>query len=133
VKTVFCSSAIILNSKKECLVSSRSNKTILSNYFEFPGGKLEQNEGFEDALIRELNEELGMTIHQNKLNHFIHITHKYEFFFLYMHVYLIENFQQQLMSIDKEKLVWVSKDNLANVNILPANKLIMNKLYQFLK
>ena len=32
-----------------------------------------------------------------------------------------------------EKLVWVSKDNLLDVNILPANKIIINELYQFLK
>ena len=46
MKTVFCSSAIILNSKKECLITSRNNKTSLKDYFEFPGGKLEKNEGF---------------------------------------------------------------------------------------
>ncbi len=133
MKTVFCSAAIILNSKKECLITSRNNKTSLKNYFEFPGGKLEINEGFEDALIRELKEELGIIIFQENLSHFMHITHKYDDFFLYMHVYLIKNFEQTFKSADGEKIIWVNKDNLLNINILPANKIIINKIFQFLK
>ena len=133
MKTVFCSSAIILNSKKECLIASRNNKTSLKNYFEFPGGKLEKNEGFEDALIRELKEELEIIIFQENLSHFTHVTHKYDDFFLYMHVYLIKNFEQKFKSKDGEKTIWINKDNLVNINILPANKIIINKLFQFLK
>tara|TARA_B100001057_G_C22598657_1_gene851885 strand:+ start:233 stop:634 length:402 start_codon:yes stop_codon:yes gene_type:complete len=133
VKTIFCSSAIILNSKKECLITSRNNKTSLRDYFEFPGGKLEKNEGFEDALIRELKEELGIIIYQENLSHFMHVTHKYDDFFLYMHVYLIKNFEQKYKSVDGEKTVLVNKNNLLSINILPANKLIINKLFQFLK
>ena len=130
---VFCSSAVILNSKKECLITSRNNKTSLKNYFEFPGGKLEKKEGFEHALIRELKEELGIIISQENLSHFMHVTHKYDDFFLYMHVYLIKNFEQKLKSADGEKIIWVNKDYLLNINILPANKIIINKLFQFLK
>ena len=133
MKTIFCSSAIILNSKKECLITSRNNKTSLRDYFEFPGGKLEKNEGFEDALIRELKEELGIIIYQENLSHFMHVTHKYDDFFLYMHVYLIKNFEQKYKSVDGEKTVLVNKNNLLSINILPANKLIINKLFQFLK
>ena len=133
MKIVYCSSAIILNTKKECLITSRNNKKTLSNYFEFPGGKLEKYEGFEETLIRELKEELGITIQKESLNHFLQITHKYSDFFLYMHIFLIENIELQLRSFDNEKLVWVSKDNLLDVNILPANKIIINELYQFLK
>ena len=133
MKTVFCSSALILNSKKECLITSRNNKTSLKNYFEFPGGKLEKNEGFEDALIRELKEELGIIIYHENIGHFMHVTHKYDDFFLYMHVYLIKNFEQKFKSTDGEKTIWINKDNLLNINILPANKIIINKLFQFLK
>ena len=130
---IFCSSAVILNSKKECLVTSRNNKTSLKNYFEFPGGKLEKNEGFEDALVRELKEELGITIDRKNLTRFMHVTHKYDDFFLYMHVYLIKNFEQKTKSIDNEKLVLVNKESLLNLNILPANKIIINKLTQSFK
>ena len=133
MKTVFCSSAIILNSKKECLIASRNNKTSLKNYFEFPGGKLEKNEGFEDTLIRELKEELGIIIFKENFSHFTHVTHKYDDFFLYMHVYLIKNFKQEFKNVDGENTIWVNKDNLLSINILPANKIIMNKLFQFLK
>ena len=133
MKTVFCSSAIILNSKKECLIASRNNKTSLKDYFEFPGGKLEKNEGFVDALIRELKEELGVIIFKENLSHFTHVTHKYDDFFLYMHVYLIKNFKQKFKNADGENTIWANKDNLLNINILPANKIIINKLFQFLK
>ena len=63
----------------------------------------------------------------------MHVTNNYDDFFLYMHVYLIKNFEQKYKSVDGEKTVLVNKNNLLSVNILPANKLIINKLFQFLK
>ena len=116
-----------------CQTRPQSSAKYLLHVWWRTYGKLEKYEGFEETLIRELKEELGITIQKESLNHFLQITHKYSDFFLYMHIFLIENIELQLRSFDNEKLVWVSKDNLLDVNILPANKIIINELYQFLK
>ena len=59
---VFCSSAVIRNKKDQILIMSRKNKKTFRNCWEFPGGKIEHEETPEDALTRELQEELNIDI-----------------------------------------------------------------------
>ena len=62
MKVVFCSSAIIKNKNGEILLMSRKQKDSFINFWEFPGGKLKNNENFAVALFRELKEELNIKI-----------------------------------------------------------------------
>ena len=66
MKVVFCSSAIIKNKNGEILLMSRKQKDSFTNSWEFPGGKLKNNENFAVALFRELKEELNITIKEIK-------------------------------------------------------------------
>ena len=66
-QTVEVSAAILLretNGRDEYLLAQRPPDKVYAGYWEFPGGKLEAGETFHDALIRELHEELGITITQ---------------------------------------------------------------------
>ena len=124
---------MFLNLYLKFLILKRSKTKIYEHLWQGVAGKIEKRETAWQAAIRELKEELGITFQRESLNHFLQITHKYSDFFLYMHIFLIENIELRLRSFDNEKLVWVSKNNLLDVNILPANKIIINELYQFLK
>ncbi len=50
---------IVINSDREILISQRRSTSSLAGYWEFPGGKCEQDESPEKALVRELSEEVG--------------------------------------------------------------------------
>ena len=70
MKVVFCSSAIIKNKNGEILLMSRKQKDSFINSWEFPGGKLKNNENFAVALFRELKEELNILIDISKLSNY---------------------------------------------------------------
>ena len=54
---------ILMNAEKQVFIAQRSASSTYPLKWEFPGGKIEGEESFEEALIRELNEELGCEIH----------------------------------------------------------------------
>ena len=127
MKTVFCCCGILINNKKEILISSRTRKDYLKSYWEFPGGKVENGETFYSALNRELYEEMGIKINTGKIQPLNVITHKYSKFYLIMYAFIINKWQGKLNSYDKENLKWVKYDLLKKIKMLPGNKnLIMN-------
>jgi 8-oxo-dGTP diphosphatase len=71
-------SCCILKNKNKFLVSQRPLSKIFANFWEFPGGKLENNESFQNAIIRELKEELGIIVNKKNLINLDVITHAYK-------------------------------------------------------
>lgn len=61
-KTVDVAVGILINAQNQFLLTSRPPGKVYEAYWEFPGGKLEAHETIEQALTRELDEELGLTI-----------------------------------------------------------------------
>ena len=125
---VFCSSAVIRNKKDQILIMSRKNKKTFRNCWEFPGGKLSNYEDYFEALIRELKEELGIDIAKNKLKNYIFTRHQYRTFLLMMYTFEVKHWSGQIKNKDNETLRWVSKKELKNIKLLPANIKIINQL-----
>ncbi|KAA6447297.1 8-oxo-dGTP diphosphatase MutT [Bacillus swezeyi] len=75
-KTIKVAAAVIHNDNNQILCALRSSIMSLPNLWEFPGGKLEEGENAREALIREIEEELGCTIEVGDLIADIH--HEYE-------------------------------------------------------
>ena len=125
---VFCSSAVIRNKKNQILIMSRKNKKTFRNCWEFPGGKLSNFEDYFEALTRELKEELGIDIVKNKLKNYIFIRHQYRAFLLMMYTFEVNHWSGQIKNKDNETLKWVSKKELKNCKLLPANSKIINQL-----
>ena len=125
---VFCSSAVIRNKKNQILIMSRKNKKTFRNCWEFPGGKLSNFEDYFEALIRELKEELGIDIAKNKLKNYIFTRHQYQSFLLMMYTFEVKHWSGQIKNKDNETLRWVSKKELKNIKLLPANIKIINQL-----
>lgn len=61
-KKVSVVGAVIFNEQNEILCALRSPTMLLPNYWEFPGGKIDEGEAPEEALLREIKEELGCFI-----------------------------------------------------------------------
>ena len=126
MKVVFCSSAIIKNKNGEILLMSRKQKDSFTNCWEFPGGKLKNNENFAVALFRELKEELNIKIDINKLSNYEFFKHQYRSFLLMMYVFEVTEWTGKIKSKEGELLRWVSAKELKKAKLLPANTKVVN-------
>ena len=126
MKTIFCSSAILENKKSEILINSRIKKNYLKSYWEFPGGKVKNGENFYDAIKRELFEELSIDI----INpvHFYFTKYSYSKFNLIMHIFKIEKWYGDIISVDGEQLKWVNRMMLKKSKLLHGNTEIVQLL-----
>lgn len=96
------------------------------DWWEFPGGKMEQGETPEEALKREICEELSAEINVDEL--FSTVDYDYPKFHLTMHCYLC-TLQTNAMHLNEhESARWLAKDELDSVKWLPADKSIIEKL-----
>ena len=126
MKVVFCSSAIIKNKNGEILLMSRKQKDSFINSWEFPGGKLKNNENFVVALFRELKEELNIKIDISKLSNYEFFKHQYRSFLLMMYVFEVTEWTGKIISKEGELLRWVSAKELKKAKLLPANTKVVN-------
>ena len=67
MKTLQISVGIIRNSQGEIFITQRAADAHMANKLEFPGGKIEAGESSEQALVRELQEEVGITVRASRL------------------------------------------------------------------
>ena len=93
------------------------------DYWEFPGGKIEAGETPEEALIREIREELGAEIGID--SYLTTVEYDYPEFHLHMRCYLAHVKSGQLTLKEHEAARWLSKEELDSVAWLPADRLII--------
>ena len=89
------------------------------DWWEFPGGKIEQGEEPKDALKREIHEELNIEIEVNEL--LTTVEYDYPEFHLTMHCYFCSIISGQLLLLEHEDARWLSFDELESVKWLPAD------------
>lgn len=94
--------------------------------WEFPGGKIEQGESREDALIREIKEELATTIGVDKF--ICTVDCDYTGFHLTMHCFLCHVVTGKLQLLEAEDARWLDKEHLHTVDWLPADREVVDKL-----
>ena len=96
------------------------------DYWEFPGGKMETGESPEEALRREIWEELDTRI---VVERFVQtVEYDYPKFHLTMHCYWCRIESGSLTLKEHEAARWLSQDQLDSVNWLPADKIVLDKL-----
>ncbi len=96
--------------------------------WEFPGGKMEPGESREDALKREIKEELDTEISVGEL--LTTVQHDYPAFHLTMHCFLCTITSGELVLREHEAARWLTKDELYSVNWLPADIAVVEKINQ---
>lgn len=98
--------------------------------WEFPGGKVEQGEGAEDALRREIREELAIDIAVGSLLHTTEYT--YPTFHLTMHCYWCHITEGTPQLLEHKSARWLSTQELHEVEWLPADIEVVNAIQQVL-
>jgi len=128
MKRIEVAVGIIQNDQAEVLINQR---IVRDNYFEkweFPGGKLESGETPEQALKRELEEELGISVqgtHKMML-----LEHDYSDRKVRLHVLNVSKFTGLAHGKEGQAIRWSSLDGLSDVDFLEGNKVIIEALKQ---
>lgn len=124
----FVSICLLLKNKK-ILVTQRPKNKPHSYFWEFPGGKLENNENFYDAAIRELKEELCIRVSKKKLILIDSINYSYKKNqIIIMSVFLIKKWKNELTPNEKQKMIWVKGDKIEKKNFLRGGNIILNRI-----
>ncbi len=103
------------------LMSQRPTGKSHAGLWEFPGGKVEKDEVPEQALRRELWEELGIEPCESCFQTFSFTSHKYEDFHLLMPLYLCRQWDGIARPQEGQTIKWVFPDRLLDLNLVPAD------------
>lgn len=128
MKTVKVAAAII--QKGNQVFATQRGYGDFKDGWEFPGGKIEPGETPEEALVREIKEELDTEISIRKLIYVVE--YDYSQFHLTMYCYLCEVLSGQLVLKEHEAARWLTKDTLESVDWLPADVHLIGKLKELL-
>ncbi|ENU59529.1 (deoxy)nucleoside triphosphate pyrophosphohydrolase [Acinetobacter guillouiae] len=130
MKIVEVVAAVILHEKKIlCALKGDHKYDYLSNKYEFPGGKVELNETSEQAIIREVFEELNLLIRVKK--HLITVSHEYPNFKIELITFLCETYSINNLIIQEHKKVeWLNSSELLSLDWAAADKPIVNYLLE---
>lgn len=118
-KKVHVVGAIIENDQNEIFCAKRSPEMTLPNYWEFPGGKIEPDETPEQALTREIQEELNCTILVgDKVED---TTYEYETFIVRLETYKSKLVDGQPIATEHAETKWVKRCDLTQLDFAPAD------------
>ncbi|GAE36613.1 (deoxy)nucleoside triphosphate pyrophosphohydrolase [Halalkalibacter akibai] len=119
MKEVTVVGAVIKNKHNQILCAQRASHMVLADYWEFPGGKVESGEDFQEALIREIEEELACTISiEAKITE---TTYDYDFARVHLHTYWCSLVDRDPIAKEHAELRWLSVDSLVDLNWAPAD------------
>lgn len=118
--------AVILDSKQQVLLSLRQAHQHQGGLWEFPGGKLDDNETVFDALVREIDEELGITIIEAQP--LIEISHDYNDKSVRLDVWTVTEFSGVAQGREGQKVKWQTIAELDEKDFPTANVAIINEL-----
>jgi 8-oxo-dGTP diphosphatase len=122
--------AVIQHNGKTLCVQRNFNKyDYISFKYEFPGGKVENNESHEEAIIREINEELSLLIEIQK--HLITVEHTYPDFKITMNTFLCSSNSKELVLHEHIDFKWLEIPELLSLDWAAADIPIVNNLMNF--
>jgi 8-oxo-dGTP diphosphatase len=114
------------------LLAQRPHGKDMAGLWEFPGGKVESGERPEETLIRELAEELGITVQEACLAPLTFASHAYERFHLLMPLYICRRWDGFVQAREGQALKWVRPQQLRDHPMPPADEPLIPALVDLL-
>jgi 8-oxo-dGTP diphosphatase len=129
---VLVAAAALVDADGRVLLAERPEGKHLAGTWEFPGGKVQDGETPEAALIRELHEEIGIDVHESCLAPFTFASHAYAEFHLLMPLYVCRKWQGIVTPREGQRLQWVRPARLGDYPMPPADKPLVAMLRDLL-
>jgi len=118
---VLVSAVALIDPDGRVLLTERPAGKSMAGLWEFPGGKVEPGETPEAALMRELNEELGLRTWESCLAPLTFASHAYDAFHLLMPLFVCRKWEGLPEPRERQRLAWAHKSELSRYPMPPAD------------
>lgn len=129
---VLVAACALIDRQGRVLLTQRPEGKSLAGLWEFPGGKIEENETPEQALARELGEELGIMVETRAFTPLTFSSHAYSDFHLLMPVFGCRHWSGEAQGLEGQELAWVAPEALGNYPMPPADEPLQKMLLALL-
>ena len=119
-------SSVLIIQNNKVLIGLRSESDNGGGLWEFPGGKIEIDESSEDAVIRELSEELDIVVHKPKK--IMQYLHRFKNLIYDISFFEVVSFKGSIKKIVHDELKWVELSSINNYNFISGDLLIIEGL-----
>ncbi|MFM1815051.1 MAG: hypothetical protein RLZ98_1746 [Pseudomonadota bacterium] len=119
---ILVAAAALVDRDNRVLIAQRPQGKSMAGLWEFPGGKVDPGETPEQALIRELKEELSIEVCETCLAPFTFASHSYEAFHLLMPLFLCRNWEGEIVPRENQCTKWVRALALRDYPMPPADE-----------
>jgi 8-oxo-dGTP diphosphatase len=132
VKLVLVAAVALIDPDGRVLLAQRPEGKAMAGLWEFPGGKVEPDETPEACLIRELEEELGISTWESCLAPLTFASHGYDDFHLLMPLYACRKWRGIVQAREGQRLAWARARELAGYPMPPADRPLIPLLRDWL-
>ncbi len=132
MRLLLVAAAALIDPDCRVLIAQRPQGKSLAGLWEFPGGKVEVDEPPEEALIRELHEELGISVEEACLAPLTFASFAYPDFHLLMPLYICRRWSGFVEARENQALKWVAPKNLRAYPMPPADAPLIPALIDLL-
>lgn len=115
-----------------CMQRKEGRYSYLSHKFEFPGGKVEEGETREQALMRELWEEMDLHLEVTPEDFFMTVEHSYPDFFITLHCYLCRISNPEFVVKEHQSHQWLNHNMLDTLDWAEADSPVVKRLMEVL-
>jgi 8-oxo-dGTP diphosphatase len=132
VNLLLVAACALVDTDGRVLIAERPAGRSMAGMWEFPGGKIEPGERPEDTLIRELHEELGISVKEACLAPLTFASHTYSEFHLLMPLYVCRRWDGIVSGREGQRLAWVKPNRLKDYEMPPADVPLISHLISLL-
>jgi 8-oxo-dGTP diphosphatase len=132
IKVVLVAACALVDADGRVLLAQRPQGKPMAGLWEFPGGKVESGERPEQSLIRELKEELGISVKEDCLAPLTFASHAYPDFHLLMPLYVCRRWEGAVTALEGQTLAWVRPNRLRDYEMPPADVPLISHLMALL-